>query len=315
MQIQEILEGKEKLKDFLKSRGFQEEKKYIDDEYPDGTYFKLNNNKLIVVYELSNEEKLKEVKDHFLIDRGLCYCIISLDNKLVFFRNFGETKYFIYSKRTSENPSKVDKLKNIESFDSLFQSKDISALFYEAFKIKRDLLVQNIKNDAEPVQKYLIAQKLFDRFFFIYFLCHKGIIKFEDGRNISGETLFTKILLQKGVFLNNLKQLFHLFNTQEKNILDIGDYQVIIPYLNGGLFRPDILEKDLDIRLKDNQWRDIFDFLNSYHWIIEDVKATEEYEEKILTPEILGHVYERSVVEWESEGFENEAENAVKKNK
>ncbi len=313
MQVQEILESKSKLLAFLKEKGFQEEKKYSDDEYSEGTYFKLDNRKLLVVYKLSDEERLKEVKDHFLIDRGLCYCIIILDNKLIFFRNFGETKYFIYSKRTCENPSKVDKLKNIESFDSLFQSKDISALFYETFKTKRDLLVQNIKNDAEPVQKYLIAQKLFDRFFFIYFICHKGIIKFKDGRNISGETLFTKILLQKGVFLNNLKQLFHLFNTQEKNILNIGDYQVIIPYLNGGLFRPDILEKDLDIGLNDKQWKDIFDFLNSYHWIIEDVKATEEYEEKILTPEILGHVYERSVVEWESEGFENEAENAIKK--
>lgn len=57
----------------------------------------------------------------------------------------------------------------------------------------------------------------------------------------------------------------------------------------------------------------IFEFLNSYHWIIEDVKATEENEDRILTPEILGHVYERSVVEWESEGFEKEAENAIKK--
>ncbi len=83
--------------------------------------------------------------------------------------------------------------------------------------------------------------------------------------------------------------------------------------INGGLFRPDVLEQDLDIKLKDEQWEEIFEFLNSYHWIIEDVRATEENEEKILTPEILGHVYERSVVEWESEGFEKEAENAVKK--
>lgn len=313
MEVQEILSGKEKLISYLKEKGFKQEKEYSDDEYKEGTYFKIDRRKLLVVYEIFDEEKIKEIKDHFLIDRGLSYCTIIFDGKLIFFRNFGETKHFIYSERTKNNVSKIDKLNNISVIDSLFQSKDISALFYEAFKVKRNLLVQNIKNDVEPVQKYLIAQKIFDRFFFIYFLCHKGIIKFKDGGKISGESLFTKILLKKGKFLENLKKLFHLFNSQEKNILEIGDYQIVIPYLNGGLFRPDVLEQDLDIKLKDEQWEEIFEFLNSYHWIIEDVKATEENEEKILTPEILGHVYERSVVEWESEGFEKEAENTVKK--
>ncbi len=313
MEVQEILSGKEKLISYLKEKGFQEEKEYSDDEYKEGSYFKIDKRKLLVIYEVFEEEKIKEIKDHFLIDRGLSYCVIILDGKLIFLRNFGETKHFIYSERTKNNVSKLDKLKNISALDSLFQSKDISSLFYEAFKVKRNLLVQNIKNDVEPVQKYLIAQKIFDRFFFIYFLCHKGIIKFKDGGKISGENLFTKILLKKGKFLENLKKLFHLFNSQEKTILEIGDYQIVIPYLNGGLFRPDVLEQDLDIKLKDEQWEEIFEFLNSYHWIIEDVRATEENEEKILTPEILGHVYERSVVEWESEGFEKEAENAVKK--
>jgi len=79
------------------------------------------------------------------------------------------------------------------------------------------------------------------------------------------------------------------------------------------LFRPDVLEQDLDVSLTNKQWEEIFEFLNSYHWIIEDVKATEEHEERILTPEILGHVYERSVVEWEQKGFEKEAEESVKK--
>ncbi len=313
MEVQEILEGKKKVVEFLKEKGLQEEKDYSDDEYTDGTFFKIDKRKLLVIYEVFEEEKIKEIKDHFLIDRGLSYCIIILDGKLIFFRNFGEIKHFIYSERTKNNPSKIDKLKNISAMDSLFQSKDISASFYEAFKLKRNLLVQNIKNDVEPVQKYLIAQKIFDRFFFIYFLCHKGIIKFKDGKKISGDNLFTKILLKKGNFLQNLKKLFHLFNSQPKNILEIGDYQIVIPYLNGGLFRPDVLEQDLDIKLKDDQWEEIFEFLNSYHWIIEDVKATEENEEKILTPEILGHVYERSVVEWESKVFEEQIEATVKK--
>ena len=143
-------------------------------------------------------------------------------------------------------------------------------------------------------------------------MCHKGIIK-SNGKNISGTNLFGILLRQKD-FLESLKGLFHKFNLQgERRILKFGEYELLIPYLNGGLFRPDVLEQDLNITLKDKQWEEIFEFLNSYHWIIEDVKATEENEDKILTPEILGHVYERSVVEWESEGIEKEAENAIKK--
>ena len=50
-----------------------------------------------------------------------------------------------------------------------------------------------------------------------------------------------------------------------------------------------------------------FDFLNQYHWIIEeDVESDIEDEQKILTPEILGHAYERSVVEWEKSGIEKD---------
>jgi len=316
MEVQEILESKENLIKFLKDRDLQEEKDYTDDEFKEGTYFKIDKRKLLVVYEIVDEEKLKEVKDHFLIDRGLSYCVIVYNHKLIFFRNFGETKHFIYSERTKDNISKIDRLKKIaeEGFDFIFQAgKDISGEFYELFELKRNLLVQHIKNNVEPTEKYLIAQKIFDRFFFTYFLCHKGIIKFKDGGKISGENLFSRVLLKKGNFLDNLKKLFHLFNSQDKKILEIGEYKIVIPYLNGGLFRPDVLEQNLDISLKNVQWEEIFEFLNGYHWIIEDVKVTEENEERILTPEILGHVYERSVVEWEQKGFEEEAKEALKK--
>lgn len=314
MEIQKTLENKNNFIKFLKSKGLNEETDYIDKEYKEGTYFKISKRKLLVIYEVVDKEKIKEIKNHFLIDKGLSYCVIVLDKKIIFFRNFGEKKHFLYSERTKNKVSKIDRLKKIdeEGFDYIFQvGKDISAKFYESFKVKRNLLVKHIENDIAPTEKFLISQKIFDRFFFIYFLCHKEVIKFKDGGKISGENLFSRILLDNKNFLENLKKLFHLFNSQEKEILKIKDYEIVGPYLNGGLFRPDVLEQDLEISLKKKDWKNIFDFLNSYHWIIEDVKVTEENEDKILTPEILGHVYERSVVEWEQKGFEKEAEEAA----
>lgn len=317
MEVHEILNGKKEVIKFLEEKGFHRERDYSDEEHTNGDYFRIGKKKLLVIYEVPGAESVKEIKDHFLIDRGLSYCIILLDKKLIFLRNFGETKHFIYSENTQglSKVSKEDRLKKIgdKGFDFIFQAgKDISGQFYKSFKSKRDLLVQNIKNNAKPVQKYLIAQKIFDRFFFIYFLCHKKIIK-SNGGNISGANLF-EILLKQKDFLKSLKDLFHKFNIQgEQRTLKFNGYELFIPYLNGGLFRPDVLEQNLNITLKNKQWEEIFEFLNSYHWIIEDVKVIEENEDKILTPEILGHVYERSVVEWESEGFEKEAEKAVKK--
>jgi len=106
MEVQKIIESKENLIEFLKEKGLQEEKDYSDEEYKEGTFFKINKRKLLVVYEIVDENNLKEIKDHFLIDRGLSYCIIVFNQKLIFFRNFGDVKHFIYSEKTKNNLSK-----------------------------------------------------------------------------------------------------------------------------------------------------------------------------------------------------------------
>lgn len=310
MHVQDILDNANNLINFLESKGYDQEE-YIDDKYEQGTYFKIDDRKLLVVYEAEDERELKLIKDHFITDRGLSYCIIFLNKKLLFFRNFGDKKYFIYSEHTKTNRSKIDKLEKIgESINYLFHSKDISKKFYESFKSKRNILVQSIENDITKTKKFLVAQKVFDRIFFIYFLCHKGIIKFEDGRSISGKILFNILLSQDNLF-DTLIDLFGLFNTEKEDILKIDDYEIYVPFLNGGLFRLESIEQNLDVKIGKEQWEDIFEFLNRYHWIIEDVKDTEEDEEKILTPEILGHVYEQSVVEWELKGFDNVVEESL----
>ena len=310
MNVKEILNSKKNLIEFLSSKGFKEID-FIDNDYDKGNYFKITERKILVLFQITNENELKEIKDHFLIDRGLSYCIIRIDKKLFFFRNFGESKHFYYSESSKNNSSKIDKLRQIDgSLDILFQSKDISKKFYESFKNKRNLVVQNITNNIDSTKKFLLAQKIFDRVFFIYFLCHKNIIKFEDGRSISGKNLFS-LILEEDNFLVNINKLFDLFNNQNENILKINNFNLVIPYLNGGLFRLENMEYELNISLDKEQWKDIFEFLNSYHWIIEDVKVTEGDMDKVLTPEILGHVYERSVVEWEIKGFSSLAEEIV----
>jgi hypothetical protein len=311
-KLDRILKDKTSFEDFLNGKGLKRNKNYNDDAFPDATFFELGENRLLAVQEYDNEEKVKEIKNHFLVDKGLTHCALFSNERIFFYRNFGEIRYFVYSKLTQKNKSKMDKLENIDSnFDILFQFKDISKKFYDEFRKQRDLLVRSIDTEMNNVQKYLIAQKIFDRIFFIYFLCHKGIIHFEDNKNISGKNLF-KIFLDQEDFLENLYVLFKKFNEEKKSPLKIDNYNLFIPFLNGGLFRISDIENNLSSTWTNNNWESTFNFLNEYHWIIEDSNEELE-EEKILTPEILGHVYERSVVEWEKKGMLDEVSEAMGK--
>jgi hypothetical protein len=280
---------------------------YFDKDYSDGVYFSISDKKLMVVYEAESEDDINSIKNHFLVEGGLTYCTIFTHRRVIFYRNFGDTKYFIFSEHISSKSkkSKIDKLVNMKyNFDIIFQYKDISGEFYQSFKKKRNIIVQNISNDYPTLRKYLISQKLFDRIFFIYFLCHKGLVRINNEERITGRVLFSNILLNDD-FLSNLYDLFNVLNSQENRSIVIGKFKVFAPYLNGGLFRIDEHEINLNLSMTKNDWSDIFTFLNSYHWIIEDIKTFDLDEDKVLTPEILGHIYERSVIEWESIDFDN----------
>jgi len=312
MNVVEILQGTDKLTEFLISKGYSLNKTYEDPKYPIAKFVDIGNKRLVAIYECKREEEIRETKNHFLIDQGLTHCVILYDQRVLFYRNYGEIKYFAYSRLSDERyPFKKDKLEQIgKDFDILFKTKDVSGFFYDLFKVRRDSIVRNISDNMDDIKKYLIAQKIFDRIFFIYFLCHKGIVTFSNQKKIEGKILF-RILLDHDDFLTNLYHIFNSFNNENSNQVVIGNYKIQIPYLNGGLFSQDDVEP-IKIKMKKAEWEKIFDFLNSYHWIIED--DIEDIEnEKILTPEILGHVYERSVVEWEKKGFEKEVEEAIGK--
>jgi hypothetical protein len=314
LKLEQILETQQNFQKYLLEKGFKKNPNIIDKDYPRSTFVELGSNKLAVIHKFDDESEIKKIKEHFLIDMGLTHCILYSNDRILFYRNYGEIRYFIYSKSTYKNPSKIDKLEKINlNFDILFQFKDISKNFYDEFKKHRDLLVRSMNVDTTDVKKYLLGQKIFDRIFFIYFLCHKNIIHFENNQSISGKNLF-KFLLDDGDFLRNIYLLFHEFNVEKKSLLKFSDQKIFIPFLNGGLFRINDVEQNISSTWTNSDWKSIFNFLNQYHWIIED-SDEELTEEKILTPEILGHVYERSVVEWEKKGMEDEVSESTGKSK
>lgn len=314
MEYDYILKSKANLLEYLTHAcQLKVESDYKDKQFPEATFFEIGDARLLGVLECDDESEMRAAKEYFLVNRGLSHCGFYYKGKIIFYRNYGDRKSFTYSNISKDNISKIDKLKRAGSnFDILFQSKDISGIFYDRFKQKRNIVVRGIGGNLSSIKKYLIAQKIFDRIFFIYFLCHKGIIKLGDGTKIKGATLF-RILVDNGNFVKNLYQVFNHFNLGDKTIFKIGSLSIEIPYLNGGLFMMDSDEHSVRLSVSKKNWNEIFDFLNEYHWIIEDNEESVEEDDRALTPEILGHVYERSVIEWEQKGFDKEVEEALGK--
>ena len=124
---------------------------------------------------------------------------------------------------------------------------------------------------GEEEQEHLFIQTLFNRLMFVYFLSRKGWLKFEGNTDYlkglwnsyrpgsSSTNFYTarlKILFFKG--LNNPDRTS--LSEEEKSFIDG------VPFLNGGLFKENALDKRKDIEIPDETIRriltDLFDRFN-----------------------------------------------------
>lgn len=68
-----------------------------------------------------------------------------------------------------------------------------------------------------------------------------------------------------------------------------------IPYLNGGLFEPHVLEADGNvIQIADAAFEGIFAFFDQYEWTL-DTRAIERADGREINPDVLGHIFEKYV--------------------
>ena len=144
-QIESILENLENLEKFLIKNGYDEEDLPL--EKYSAKFFKIDDTSILALTETTDKDQISKIRNYFINDVGLTYCCIYCKGKVLFFRNYGAIKKFIYSERTKDNPSKLDSLNKIRlRFDIIFELKDISKEFYKQFKLERDSLVNKISN-------------------------------------------------------------------------------------------------------------------------------------------------------------------------
>ncbi|MFW9886762.1 MAG: Eco57I restriction-modification methylase domain-containing protein [Candidatus Thorarchaeota archaeon] len=184
---------------------------------------------------------------------------------------------------TSFNPSLFD----------LFEVKELVKKFYTEFREVRSKLSGSIKEEYKG-NKILLAQVILDRIIFLYFLSSRGLL--DDGylskaySEYTGEDFYQDFLCP--LFFSVLNEKYPSEELTEKYGFHM--------YLNGGLFTPregiEVLEGidvTASIRVGKTTWKDVFSLLDSYEWVVEE----ENEDSSTLTPSILGHIYEKTVIE------------------
>lgn len=242
------------------------------------------------------------------------------------FRRIGEVKWFCYTPRVTRTDylkSKMDKLSKFspDNITILFDIRDVVSRFYDQLWRMRLKMAQSIGQLKNDKNKLLVVQRFIDRLIFFYFLAQLGLVKIKNKeidwvldrkktRKFFGwicDRLADLSLLE---FLN--KTFFDVLRIVEasgwsKNNFEINGekFSVVGPSLNGGLFFEGKFEGSLERKIKIKHIKELIqDVLNDYNWIIGEELPEEEDVIGDLTPEILGHIYEKFIISLEQIGID-----------
>ncbi len=201
-------------------------------------------------------------------------------------------------------------LKIRNGHEEAFNVEAVTKAFFEHYKrvFKRfQTELKNQNSDAKWAHDY--AQQFLSRCLFLYFIQRK--------RWIGNDTEFLRIFWETyqnephdqdtfvEKWLNVLffkafnRGRFHGGSTYSYFPAEIHKILQLAPYLNGGLFRENELDRAYIVKVSDDLWDEIFSFFEQYNFTIaEDTPLDQEV---AVDPEMIGKVYELLVSEEEQE--------------
>ena len=190
---------------------------------------------------------------------------------------------------------KTSSVKLVDVIDA-FSVERLNKEFFAGYKAQYNKFLQQL-SDTKQNRDYV--KKLLGRLVFLQFLQKKGWMgvpaSHSDWNGGDKNYLFHLIEHYKGndrLLSDVLEPLF--FNTlNEKREGDIADSRlgenIKIPYLNGGLFEKDNIDK-LDIDFPYSYFKELMDFFSMYNFTIDENDPDDS--EVGIDPEMLGHIFE-----------------------
>ena len=186
---------------------------------------------------------------------------------------------------------------SFENIKDAFSVERLNKDFFNGYKERYVKFLKHINDDTKESRDYV--KKLLGRLVFLQFLQKKGwmgVPANQQGWN-GGDKFYLNHLIERyegndRLLSDVLEPLF--FNTlNERRKNDLVDSRlgenIKIPYLNGGLFDKDELDKK-DIDFPYNYFKELMDFFAIYNFTIDENDP--EDSEIGIDPEMLGHIFE-----------------------
>lgn len=186
---------------------------------------------------------------------------------------------------------------SFENIKDAFSVERLNKDFFNGYKERYVKFLKHINDDTKENRDYV--KKLLGRLVFLQFLQKKGwmgVPANQQGWN-GGDKFYLNHLIERyegndRLLSDVLEPLF--FNTlNERRAGDLADARlgenIKIPYLNGGLFDKDELDKK-DIDFPYDYFKELMDFFAMYNFTIDENDP--EDSEIGIDPEMLGHIFE-----------------------
>ena len=186
---------------------------------------------------------------------------------------------------------------SFENIKDAFSVERLNKDFFNGYKERYVKFLKHINDDTKENRDYV--KKLLGRLVFLQFLQKKGWMGVPANQQgwIGGDKFYLNHLIENyegndRLLSDVLEPLF--FNTlNERRTNDLADPRlgdnIKIPYLNGGLFDKDELDKK-DIDFPYDYFKDLMDFFAMYNFTIDENDP--EDSEIGIDPEMLGHIFE-----------------------
>lgn len=204
-------------------------------------------------------------------------------------RTASERLFELISKKETSSITLVDVI-------DAFSVERLNKEFFAGYKAQYNKFLQQL-SDNKQNRDYV--KKLLGRLVFLQFLQKKGWMGVPASRSDwnNGDKNYLCHLIERyngndRLLSDVLEPLF--FNTlNEKRVGDIADARlgenIKIPYLNGGLFEKDSIDK-MDIDFPYSYFKELMDFFSMYNFTIDENDPDDS--EVGIDPEMLGHIFE-----------------------
>ena len=185
--------------------------------------------------------------------------------------------------------------------DEAFDVEAVTKQFFEDYKAGFEALREDLRAQTNDTHwAHDCALQLLNRCMFLYFVQRKRwlgddpefLATFWKAYNAAGQppdTFFPKWL--SVLFFQAFNNRFHGGHRQFPD--DIRNALQLAPYLNGGLFTENDLDRGYSFNVTDAGFRKVFDFLEKYNFTIAEDSPLDQ--EVAVDPEMIGKVYESLV--------------------